>query len=299
MEAIMSVDVEEWFHIPTGLDNILTFDQWDTAPQRIQEVLPRMLDIFEKNQVKSTFFFLGWIAEKYPLLVKETLKRGHEVATHGYAHKLIYNQTPAEFHSDIYKAKSIIESQTGKSVIGYRAPGFSITPQTSWAFDTLANNGIKYDSSIFPGRRFLGHYESFNMNPSIVETANGELYEFPQSVINFGLLRLSFFGGGYFRLFPKFFFLKMSAKLEKAGRPLIVYIHPRDIDADQPQVEFRAFKKFRHYVNISKTEQKLTDISGKFNFTSFERVITDPLFIEKLHASSTQQPAPSTKQHLL
>lgn len=295
MLAIMSVDVEEWFHIPEGLDNILPFDRWDTAPGRIHEVLPRMLDIFEKNQVTSTFFFLGWIAEKYPLLVKETLNRGHEVATHGYAHKLIYNQSPAEFDSDIYKAKSRIESLTGKSVIGYRAPGFSITPETEWAFEILAKHGFKYDSSIFPGKRFLGHFDEFNKEPIIVKTKQGEIIEFPQTIVDFGVFKLSCFGGGYFRLFPKFVFIKMASKLAKTGRPLIVYIHPRDIDSDQPQIEFPVFKKFRHYVNISKTEQKLKDISDKFNFTSFERVISDPLFIEKLHVSNTRQQAPSNR----
>jgi len=283
----MSVDVEEWFHIPTGLDNILPFEEWNDAPQRIQEVLPRMLDIFEQKQVTSTFFFLGWIAEKHPALVRETLRRGHEVATHGYAHRLIYNQTPAEFENDIYKSKSIIESITGKSVIGYRAPGFSITPQTNWAFDILSKHGIRYDSSIFPGKRFFGHFDEFNKEPTIVKTNYGEIIEFPQTIVDFGFLKLSCFGGGYFRLSPKSVFLKMAATLAKSGRPLIVYIHPRDIDNDQPQIAFPLLKKIRHYVNISKTEQKLKDISGRFNFTSFEMVLSDDEFLENLKYSDT------------
>lgn len=279
----MSVDVEEWFHIPSGLDNILPFDQWDQAVQRVQDVLPRMLDIFEQNHVTATFFFLGWIAEKHPALVKETLRRGHEVATHGYAHKMIYNQTPEEFNKDIYKAKSILESITGKGVIGYRAPGFSITPETEWAFDILSKHGMKYDSSIFPGKRFLGHYDKFNKEPTIVKTASAEIIEFPQTVVDFGIFKLSCFGGGYFRLFPKSIFLKMSRIIEKTDRPLILYIHPRDIDKDQPQIPFSFLKKFRHYVNISKTEQKLSDITSSFNFKSFEMVISDVAFLEKLN----------------
>lgn len=282
MIAVMSVDVEEWFHIPAGLDNILTFGQWDSAPQRIQHVLPKMLDIFDQNHIKSTFFFLGWIAEKHPDLVKETLKRGHEVATHGYAHKLIYNQTPVEFDSDIYKAKAIIENITGKSVNGYRAPGFSITPQTEWAFDILAKHGIKYDSSIFPGKRFLGHYDRFDKVPVIVKTATNDIIEFPQTIVDFGIFKLSCFGGGYFRLFPKAVFIKMARVIEKTNRPLILYIHPRDIDKDQPHIEFPLLKKFRHYVNISKTEQKLVDISGRYNFKSFEMLMSDDDFIASL-----------------
>jgi polysaccharide deacetylase family protein (PEP-CTERM system associated) len=282
----MSVDVEEWFHIPTGLDNILPYDQWDQAVKRVQNVLPKMWDIFEKNNVTATFFFLGWIAEKHPELVKETLNRGHEIATHGYSHKLIYNQTPVEFEADIYKAKSILENLTGRSVIGYRAPGFSITPETEWAFYILAELGIKYDSSIFPGKRFLGHYDKFNKEPTIVHVANTEIVEFPQTVVDFGFLKLSCFGGGYFRLFPKQFFLMMAGIIEKNDRPLILYIHPRDMDTLQPQISFPILKKIRHYINISKTGQKLLDITSLFNFKSFEMVISDIAFTEKLKHSS-------------
>jgi len=290
----MSVDVEEWFHIPSGLDNILPFDQWDQALQRVQDVLPKMLDIFEQNHVTATFFFLGWIAEKHPILVKETLRRGHEVATHGYAHKLIYNQTPDEFDKDIIKAKSILENITGKCVIGYRAPGFSIIPGTEWAFDILAKHGIKYDSSIFPGKRFYGHYDKFNMEPTIVKVANNELIEFPQSIVDFGVFKLSCFGGGYFRLFPKSFFFMMARIIERSDRPLILYIHPRDIDTNQPKIPFSFLKKTRHYINISKTEQKLSDITSLFDFKSFEMVISDAAFLEKLkYKTNTEYPAPS------
>jgi len=282
MESIMSVDVEEWFHIPSGLDNVLPFDKWDMAEQRVQYVLPKMLDIFEENRIKATFFFLGWIAEKHPALVKETIRRGHEVATHGYAHKLIYNQTPSEFDEDIFRAKSIIENITGSSVTGYRAPGFSITPDTEWAFDILAKHGIKYDSSIYPGKRFYGHYDKFKKEPTIVKTAFNEIIEFPQSIVDFGIFKLSCFGGGYFRLFPKSFFYLMASIIEKTYRPLIFYIHPRDIDTHQPQIPFSFLKKTRHYINISKTEQKLSDITSRFNFRSFEMVISDAAFLEKL-----------------
>lgn len=281
----MSVDVEEWFHIPSGSDNILPFDQWHKALQRVQDVLPKILDIFEKNHVTATFFFLGWIAEKHPILVKETLRRGHEIATHGYAHKMIYNQTPDEFSNDIYKAKSILENLSGQSVIGYKTPGFSITPETEWAFDILVKHGIKYDSSIFPGKRFYGHYDKFYKEPIIVKTAINEIIEFPQTVVDFGAFKLSCFGGGYFRLFPKSFILKMSKIIKKKDRPLILYIHPRDIDIHQPQIPFSFLKKARHYINISKTEQKLYDITRCFSFKSFEMVISDIAFIEKLKHS--------------
>lgn|ERR1035437_825480 len=282
MNAIMSVDVEEWFHIPKGLDNYLPFTEWSTAQQRVQHVLPRMWNLFEKNQVCATFFFLGWIAEKHPDLVKETLRRGHEIATHGFAHKMIYNQSPDEFSEDIYKAKSVLENITGKKVIGYRAPGFSIIRETEWAFDILAEHGIKYDSSIFPGKRFYGHYDKFNKEPTIVNTKYDEIIEFPQTLVDFGFFKLSFFGGGYFRLFPKQIFMKMAGIINKNNLPLILYIHPRDIDVDQPQIPYPFLKKIRHYINIPKTEQKLDEITRCFNFKSFEMVISDVTFMESL-----------------
>lgn len=283
MEAVMSVDVEEWFHIPIGFDNFLPFDKWDNAVHRVQDTLPRMWDIFERNSITATFFFLGWVAEKHPALVKETFRRGHEVAIHGYAHKLIYYQTPKEFYEDIFKAKSIVENLTGHPVIGYRAPGFSITPATEWAFDILAENGIQYDSSIFPGKRFFGHYDEFNKEPIIVNTTSNEIIEFPQTIVDFGIFKLSCFGGGYFRLFPESIIINMARIIEKRNRPLILYIHPRDIDIHQPQIKFSFLKRIRHYLNISKTEQKLSNITGHFNFQSFERLLADVAFKEKLH----------------
>lgn len=285
MKAIMSVDVEEWFHIPVGTGNALEPDEWDGAVQRVQYVLPRLFDIFERNNATATFFFLGWVAEKYPFLVREAAKRGHEIATHGYAHKLIYNQTPAEFNNDIRKSCSILENITGIAVKGYRAPGFSITPSTVWAFGILAQNGIKYDSSVFPGKRFYGHFEKFSKEPVIVETGNGRIIEFPQSVVDFGLFKLSCFGGGYFRLFPEAFFIQMSHYIEKNNRPLILYIHPRDLDTEQPLINFPLLKRIRHYINISKTEKKLSDLTSFIPFSSFENVISDPLFIDSLSLS--------------
>jgi peptidoglycan-N-acetylglucosamine deacetylase len=164
----------------------------------------------------------------------------------------------------------------------HRAPGFSITPETEWAFDILASHGIKYDSSVFPGKRFYGHFDKFNKEPVTVKTENFELVEFPQTVVDFGLFKLSCFGGGYFRLFPLIFFYRMAKIIEKSNRPLILYIHPRDMDVHQPQISFPFLKKTRHYINIAKTEQKLYNITGHFNFRSFEMLLSDEKFKEKL-----------------
>lgn len=282
----MSVDVEEWFHIPVGIENALQFDQWDSAEQRVQRVIPRLLEIFQKNYTYATFFFLGWVAEKHPNLVKDVLNQGHEVATHGYKHKLIYSQTSEEFKEDIYRAKSIIENISGKQVIGYRAPGFSIIPETQWAFEILSESGIRYDSSIFPAKRYYGHFEEFDLEPVKVITRVGEIIEFPQTVVNFGLFRLSCFGGGYFRIFPKFIFSVMSGIIERTGRPLIMYIHPRDIDEDQPKIKFPFIENIRHYINISKTEKKLDEISGLISFNSFNNIISDIGFSKNLKSIS-------------
>ena len=278
----MSVDVEEWFHIPAGIDNIITFDKWDSAPQRVQYVIPKILDLFEKNNVTATFFFLGWIAEKHPAIVKDTISRGHEIATHGYAHKLIYNQSRSEFNEDIAKAKSILENITGKEIIGYRAPGFSITPETEWVFNILVEHGFKYDSSIFPGKRFLGYYDKFSKDPVVINISGNQIVEFPQTLIDFGFIRLSCFGGGYLRLFPACVIKKCAKVILKTNRPLIIYIHPRDIDPDQPAIDFSVLKKFRHYVNISKTARKLDQITKLHKFKSFESVICNTDFLINL-----------------
>ena len=283
MNAVMSVDVEEWFHIPEGLDNIIPFEGWDSAVQRVQHILPRFWDLFEKNNVRATFFFLGWVAEKHPALVKETLRRGHEIATHGYAHKLIYNQAPDEFRRDIHKAVSIIEDISGKKVRGYRAPGFSITPETDWAFGILADEGIIYDSSIFPGKRLLGYYDKFDKEPVLIKIGDKEIIEFPQTIVDFHFMRLSCFGGGYFRLFPGQLILKMAKQVIKRGRPLIIYIHPRDLDTLQPRIEFPFLRHLRHYINISYTEKKLEEIARHFKFTSFESMIANEEFVKGLN----------------
>ena len=177
---------------------------------------------------------------------------------------------------------SISADQAGKSVIGYRAPGFSITPQTEWAFDILANHGFKYDSSIFPGKRDFGHYNSFNKEPVIVKTASHDIIEFPQTLFDFGLFKFSCFGGGYFRLFPGFFIKILSERIINNNKPLIIYMHPRDMDINQPKFHFPLVKKIRFYINISKTGNKLDNITRYIHFKSFETVLSDASFMESL-----------------
>jgi polysaccharide deacetylase family protein (PEP-CTERM system associated) len=271
MYSVFSVDVEEWFNLLES-NSILSFENWDKYPTRIDIILPRILDLLETNNARATFFFLGWIAERYPNLVQLVSNKGHEVAIHGYYHELIYNQSYEEFYNDVSKTKNILENITGKKVIGYRAPGFSITKKTLWAYKTLIDLDIKYSSSVFPANRAHGTFKEFELSPTIINYKKKTIIEFPQTILKFLFIRFSCFGGGYFRIFPLEFYLYCSKFILKQNRPNIFYIHPRDIDAFQPRLPLPLLRRFKAYINISKTENKLLRILESQDYTSFKNI---------------------------
>ena len=201
MINILSIDVEDWFHI-LEVDSIPDLAEWDRQEERVKSNFTRLLDIVESAGVRATCFFLGYIAEKNPELVTETARRGHEIASHGYSHQLVYTQTPTAFYDDIRKTKDILEDTINAEIRGYRAPGFSITQDTVWAFSELARAGYRYDSSVFPASRAHGGLKNAPLAPHIVETSHGDLVEFPISVVQILNKRICFFGGGYLRFFP-------------------------------------------------------------------------------------------------
>ncbi|MBN2410830.1 polysaccharide deacetylase family protein [candidate division KSB1 bacterium] len=268
MINIFSIDVEDWFHI-LELDSTPDVNKWENLPSRVVTNFPKMLDIFDKAGVKVTCFFLGWIAEKHPKLVKLACNRGHEVASHGYTHQLIYTQTRQEFSRDIQKTKKIIEDITGTAVNGYRAPGFSITRDTMWALEELSMAGYKYDSSIFPAQRGHGYILGADLFPHKISLNGHEILEFPITVANIFNKKICFFGGGYLRLFPYFIIRRMTVKVNKEDRPVIYYIHPREIDAHQPRLTMGTGRRFKSYVNLRSTEKKLKKITGSDNLTTF------------------------------
>jgi len=256
MSNILSIDVEDWFHI-LEVESAPAAQQWDTLESRVERNFLSLLDEIDDAQASVSCFFLGWVAERYPHLVREASARGHEVASHGYAHQLVYCQSPAEFSEDIKRSKEILEDILGAPVLGYRAPGFSITRDTSWAFDEIAAAGFKYDSSVFPASRGHGGMEGGELAPYWMETNAGPLLEIPVSVIPVLGQRICAFGGGYLRLAPYAVIDRLSRAVNKSGRPVIYYLHPREIDPDHPRIDMGMLRRFKSYVNLRSTRPKL------------------------------------------
>lgn len=266
--CIFTVDVEDWFHI-LDLSTVSDPEGWDAFPSRVETNFLRLLDLIEEGGARATCFFLGWVARRFPELVRTAVRRGHEAASHGYAHRLAYSMTPDEFYRDALQARQVIEDAAGLPVAGYRAPGFSLTTATPWFFEKLAEAGYVYDSSLFPARRNHGGCAGAQLGPSRVTTAAGELIEFPVSVVPIWGTRLCLFGGGYFRLFPLPLITRMADRVLASGRPLVFYLHPREIDPAQPRLEMPLARRARCYLNLASTERKLRALLGRYSFTSF------------------------------
>jgi polysaccharide deacetylase family protein (PEP-CTERM system associated) len=273
MNNILSVDVEDWFHI-LELDSTPDLNQWEHMESAVDKNFRILLDEFDRGNVKVTCFFLGWVAEHHPALVREAYRRGHEIASHGYAHRLIYTQSQREFLQDIQKSKAILEDIIGQPVNGYRAPGFSITNETPWAFDLLAEAGFQYDSSIFPAARGHGGIKGAEMRPYKIATRNGDLIEFPVTVAPILKKRMCFFGGGYLRLFPYFVIRYMSKVVNKRNRPVIFYLHPREVDPHHPRLSMGLIRRFKSYINLSSTLPKLRKLLDEQDLLTFREWLT-------------------------
>jgi polysaccharide deacetylase family protein (PEP-CTERM system associated) len=272
INCVFSVDVEDWFHI---LDLPVTPDitAWDGLPSRVERNFLRLLEIFEQRSVRVTCFFLGWVGERFPHLVKEAARRGHEIASHGYAHELVYQMSPEVFYQDAVRAKRTLEDVAGQAVWGYRAAGFSLTPGTEWFFDKLIEAEYVYDSSVFPARHGHGSMQDGNRRPYWIERVSGRLAEFPVSVAAVLGKPFCFFGGGYLRLFPYLVIRTMTRRVLQEPRPVIFYVHPREIDPDHPRLSMNWKRRFKSYVNLKSTKPKIERLLDEFQITSFERLI--------------------------
>jgi len=271
MKCIFSIDVEDWFHI---LDLAATpeISQWDVLPSRVERNFLKLLAILEEAKAKATCFFLGWIAEKYPHLVREAAKQGHEIASHGYGHRLAYEMTSQEFFEDAVRSKKIIEEIGGQHVWGYRAAGFSVTTDTPWFFERLIQAGYRYDSSVFPAPRGHGGLPNGKFSPYRVEQSH-EFMEFPASVEHLAGKPMCFFGGGYLRLFPYSLIKAMTRRVLHQGRPVIFYVHPREIDVQSPRLAMGLKRGFKSYVNVSTTEPKIRRVLSDFEMVTFREFL--------------------------
>jgi polysaccharide deacetylase family protein (PEP-CTERM system associated) len=262
----MSVDVEDYFHVSV-FDGIVPRARWAGMESRVCANTDRLLDIFDEHDVRSTFFVLGWVADRHPDLVARIAARGHEIASHGYAHRLVYDQTPSAFREDVRKAKHLLEDAGGVPVHGYRAPSYSITPRSLWALDVLIEEGYTYDASIFPIRHDRYGIPVSPREPFFIERGDTGLMEVPGSTIQFGPLNLPIAGGGYFRILPYEWTRRGIARLNRVeGRAAVFYLHPWEIDPDQPRLQAGWLSRFRHYRNLHKTEARLRALLTEFRF---------------------------------
>ena len=263
--GFLTVDVEDWFHI---LDDpaIPAFKQWEALEARLPQNIERLLSILNEHNVKATMFWLGWAAEKYPDIVRQCIKEGHEIASHGYAHVLAYKVGKEKFRSDIHKGKNILEDIIGNEVIGFRAAGFGTTADTDWIFDEIREAGFLYDSSVFPAKRGHGGIIDFKLEPHEIQTPHGVLLEIPQSVVEIFGKRISFFGGGYLRISPIHLIKWGIEKIHKSGRPLVVYVHPREVDPEHPRLPLKIHRRFKSYVNLKSTVPKLHWLCENYSF---------------------------------
>ncbi|ACH38790.1 MAG: hypothetical protein ACD_55C00004G0002 [uncultured bacterium] len=257
----LTIDVEDYFQV-NAFEHYIPRENWDRYPLRVAGNVARLLDLLDEYQVKATFFVLGWVAERVPGTVREIQARGHEVACHGYGHQLIFRIGPQLFRDDIRRAKAVLEDITGTAVRGYRAPTYSITRESLWAFDLLLEEGFSFDSSVFPVYHDTYGIPDAPRFPYLVRRAAGTLQEFPLTTLPLKLagksVQLPIAGGGYLRLLPVALIKWGIDRVNQVeGKPCVLYLHPWEIDPDQPRIQAGWKSRFRHYNNLAKTEDKL------------------------------------------
>jgi polysaccharide deacetylase family protein (PEP-CTERM system associated) len=264
---VFTIDVEDWFHI-LEVNGAPDLAAWGSLESRVERNLEVLLELARTYDIKATCFALGWVADRFPKLLRQAADAGHEIASHGYSHQVVSALTPTEFRRDIRNAKKAIEDATGRPVRGYRAPGFSITRNTPWALDEVAEAGHIFDSSIFPAPHGHGGIPDATRHPYVHRTASGNLIEFPISVADTPFGPQCFFGGGYLRLSPIWLIQAMANRVRAEGRGVVWYIHPREIDPDHPQLSMPLQRRFKSYVNLRSTARKLRTILAGANFAT-------------------------------
>lgn len=272
MKNVLTIDVEEWFQVE-ALSGAINPDEWKNFRSRLLPTLLRILTLLGERKVKATFFVLGWVAERFPDLVLMIKQNNHEIASHGYAHQLVYKQDQKGFEEDARKSKEILEGITGEEVLGYRAPSFSIIPDCFWAYNVLSKLGIKYDSSIFPVKHLVYGVPNAPRFPFTINLDDGKkIMEFPLSTVRVFGHNLPVAGGGYLRLFPYAYTRWAIKKLNQQGRRAIIYFHPWEIDPHQPKQKVRLTNRIRHYANLSLMESRIGQLLNDFQFSSIKDI---------------------------
>jgi polysaccharide deacetylase family protein (PEP-CTERM system associated) len=271
----LSFDVEEYFQV-ANLRGHFSRESWERVSPRVDVGMDVILSALEKHGAHATFFFLGWIAERHPALVRRCLDAGHEIASHGYEHLFLQDLGPEQLNEDLARTEAALMAAGAPRPIGFRASTFTLTRATWWAFDVLAARGYRYDSSVHPVRHPVYGIPNFEPGISSVRSSNGtEIVEFPVSTYPIFGRNFPFAGGGYFRLLPVAVTQRMLAGLENRGRPGAFYMHPWEFDPEQPRVDAPFLKRFRHYLNLDRTGARLEHMLARFQFTTMADVLRE------------------------
>ncbi len=275
MRNALTVDLEDWFQV-SNFDSIVSRGEWEGMPSRVEGNTRRLLDLFDEADARGTFFVLGWIAERFPGLVREVRESGHDVASHGWGHELVYRLTPESFAEDLRRSIASIRAACGVEPHGYRAPSFSIDRRSFWAVDVLAREGFTYDSSIFPVRHPRYGVPGFTRTPTRIRGAGGGvLDEFPLTTWRFLGRNVGAAGGGYLRLLPLGILERAFRAMNDRGEPSCLYIHPWEIDPEQPRLRVKGLGRLTHYANLDRTEGRLRRLLRGFEFATMAQCLRD------------------------
>jgi polysaccharide deacetylase family protein (PEP-CTERM system associated) len=274
MKNAFTVDVEDYFQVE-GFAGTIQRSSWEGFSTRVGASTGTLLEMLARYKVRATFFVLGWVARKHPEIVRSIVASGHEVASHGMSHRLIYTQTPEDFRQETRDSKALLEDLAQKPVLGYRAATYSITRRSLWALDILCEVGFRYDSSIFPMRHDRYGIPDAEPKPHVLTTpGGGQLVEFPISVLRYAGAKVPVAGGGYFRLFPYRFTRWALRKLNAQQQEFVFYVHPWEVDPEQPRVEGAGtLSRFRHYLNLDRCAERLSRLLGDFEFDTMHSVL--------------------------
>ncbi len=273
MDNVLTFDVEDWFQV-AALRNVIRYEDWDKCESRIMVNTVRILEPLSRKETKATFFILGWIAERFPQVVRMIYEAGHEVATHGYFHKSISEQSRHEFEQDLTDSIQAIERIIPERVRGYRAPNFSVSPETFWVFEVLAEHGIEYDSSIFPIKHDRYGVKDFPRFPVCIRIDGyKKVVEFPVSTLSLFGRNIPVSGGGYFRLYPYHFIKWAINNINSSGRPVLIFLHPWELDPDLPRARVGFLSKFRTYTNLYLAQERFSRLLNDFEFSSMREVL--------------------------
>ena len=264
---ILTFDVEDWYHILES-EGCPDRDRWASLENRVASNTDRILEVLDEEGVKATFFIVGWVAKENPDMVRRIAEQGHEIASHSFWHEVMKGHTKESLRADLTTSRKVLQDLSGQSVDGFRAPGASITPETAWSLDIIQEVGFSYDASLCPGVSSHGGFPSPFLGPHLIQCSGGLISEIPSATVGLGSLRTPYAGGGYLRLFP-LALISGAITLDNAlGRPTNIYIHPREIDPDQPRMDLPLKRRFKYYVGLNTTLGKLRRLIRKHSFTT-------------------------------